>query len=319
MALICQSSLFDVFILHDRSLGPIIGLDSAVKNLPLTDLSDEWSGVYFCPSFFTHHPAPFVKAKKSRMISAVAIHDLIPIRSRNNFLREKVLSFLFLLKLTEAATMVIANSEFVARSYLSKVVHNNVHVIHPRSRFPLQQCGQQEVAAERAFLPDREFIFYPVADDPRKNIGLCVAAAPLLASQGLSTAIGGGLSPRVIAEVAGMSREDHLHFLPHVSDAELERVYRRSKLVAVPSYDEGFSLPLSEACHLGCKVIASDIPAHREQLVDRRHLFDPHSIESFGEAVRFACRLPPPEFRLFDDEAELRHALTTLLRSYPRH
>lgn len=49
-----------------------------------------------------------------------------------------------------------------------------------------------------------------------------------------------------------------------LSDAELAYCYRHSQALAFPSLAEGFGLPLVEALYHGLRVLASDIPIHRE-------------------------------------------------------
>ena len=49
-----------------------------------------------------------------------------------------------------------------------------------------------------------------------------------------------------------------------LSRTELAGVYRRAPVVVIPSYAEGFGLPVIEALGCGTVVVASDIPALRE-------------------------------------------------------
>ncbi len=49
-----------------------------------------------------------------------------------------------------------------------------------------------------------------------------------------------------------------------VSDQQLWQLMAGARAVLVPSFAEGFSLPVAEALALGVPVIASDLPAHRE-------------------------------------------------------
>jgi len=48
------------------------------------------------------------------------------------------------------------------------------------------------------------------------------------------------------------------------TDEELAALYRGARCLVYPSLYEGFGLPLLEAMHNGCPVIASDIAALRE-------------------------------------------------------
>jgi glycosyltransferase involved in cell wall biosynthesis len=61
----------------------------------------------------------------------------------------------------------------------------------------------------------------------------------------------------------------------HLKQANLLTLYRNALTVVVPSYAEGFSLPVVEAMASGVPVLASDISAHAELIDDRSQLFPP--------------------------------------------
>ena len=56
----------------------------------------------------------------------------------------------------------------------------------------------------------------------------------------------------------------NLHWVNDASDIQLDAYYRSAGAVIVPSFVEGFGLPLIEALHYGKPVIASDIAVFRE-------------------------------------------------------
>lgn len=53
-------------------------------------------------------------------------------------------------------------------------------------------------------------------------------------------------------------------FLQGISDEELQWCYRHCEALLAPSITEGFGLPVGEGILAGCRIVASDIPAHRE-------------------------------------------------------
>lgn len=57
-------------------------------------------------------------------------------------------------------------------------------------------------------------------------------------------------------------------FLGAVANPALPPLYRRATIFISPSQEEGFGLTLVEALACGCAVIASDLPAHRDIVVD---------------------------------------------------
>ncbi len=53
-------------------------------------------------------------------------------------------------------------------------------------------------------------------------------------------------------------------FLEGLSEADLQWCYTQCQAVVAPSLTEGFGLPVAEALLAGCRIVCSDIPAHRE-------------------------------------------------------
>jgi glycosyltransferase involved in cell wall biosynthesis len=55
-----------------------------------------------------------------------------------------------------------------------------------------------------------------------------------------------------------------IHFLEGLSEPALQWCYSRCEALVAPSSTEGFGLPVAEALLAGCRIVCSDIPAHRE-------------------------------------------------------
>ena len=124
--------------------------------------------------------------------------------------------------------------------------------------------------------------------DARKNL-----LTPILgvrSTPGISTKIEViGVLPEEMADElreAGSHSSRHLvEILGPMSDTEVAGAYRRAHLVVVPSYAEGFSLPVSEGVESGRPVLASDIPAHAELLGDGPWLVEADSPEAWMRGV----------------------------------
>lgn len=56
----------------------------------------------------------------------------------------------------------------------------------------------------------------------------------------------------------------HIHVLHGLSTPALKRLISGARALLMPSFIEGFGLPVVEAAAMGTPVVASDIPAHRE-------------------------------------------------------
>jgi glycosyltransferase involved in cell wall biosynthesis len=69
---------------------------------------------------------------------------------------------------------------------------------------------------------------------------------------------------RIHRQIREARMEQKVVLLSGISDAEMQWCYRNCELVLAPSIIEGFGSPVVEALLAGCRVVCSDIPAHRE-------------------------------------------------------
>lgn len=64
--------------------------------------------------------------------------------------------------------------------------------------------------------------------------------------------------------VSRLRLNESISFLEGLSEPELQWCYIRCEAVVAPSLTEGFGLPVAEGLLTGCRIVCSDIPAHRE-------------------------------------------------------
>jgi glycosyltransferase involved in cell wall biosynthesis len=126
--------------------------------------------------------------------------------------------------------------------------------------------------------------------EPRKNLAVVIRALARLRAKG---------SPRrlVIVGRQGWGTQELERLLDdegvrglvvltgHVKDEQLALFYRHADFLVQPSLHEGFGLPIAEAMSLGCPVIASEIPAHREVLGDAGIYFSPRDANALEAAM----------------------------------
>jgi len=75
-------------------------------------------------------------------------------------------------------------------------------------------------------------------------------------------------------------------FQGFVGDAEKWALLKGAEFLLLPSFLEGFGLPVLEALKVGTPVVASDIPVFRELFEDAIEYVDPHSPEDIGRGLR---------------------------------
>ncbi|HEX6201801.1 MAG TPA: glycosyltransferase family 1 protein [Thermoanaerobaculia bacterium] len=127
----------------------------------------------------------------------------------------------------------------------------------------------EEVAAPPAGTPPA-YCLHVGTVEPRKNLPALFAAYRRLRAAGASPpplVLAGQLgwkSEGLRREIDAAAGEGWLLHFGYVGTAELVALYRGATVVALPSWYEGFGLPVVEAMALGAPVLLSDVPVFHE-------------------------------------------------------
>ena len=101
--------------------------------------------------------------------------------------------------------------------------------------------------------------------EPHKRTDRLIAALPHLPTGYTLTLVGSGPERERLERLADeCGARPRVHFAGRVSDAELRAWYRRAGVLVSLSEAESFGRTIVEGLALGCRVVCSDIPAHRE-------------------------------------------------------
>lgn len=131
--------------------------------------------------------------------------------------------------------------------------------------------------------------------NPRKNISGAIAGFKKFADAERDKAIGcaevrlhivGGESSIFTALPPALRECRNVVFQGYVSDVEKWALLKNATFLLLPSFAEGFGLPVLEAMKVGTPVVASDIPVFRELFGDAVEYVDPHSPEDIGRGLR---------------------------------
>jgi len=127
--------------------------------------------------------------------------------------------------------------------------------------------------------------------EPRKNVPGLLRAFSELAS-------GGGDTPELV--LAGrITREglygtgvdvasviERIRMPGYVDESAKQELYRQASMLVLPSFDEGFGIPVLEAMTVGVPVIAANRGALPEVLGDTGLLVDPENPSALADAMR---------------------------------
>jgi glycosyltransferase involved in cell wall biosynthesis len=142
-----------------------------------------------------------------------------------------------------------------------------------------------------SWMPERPFFFYPAQGWPHKNHYTLLKALAVLSNAGKALPdlvfVGSdkGNFTYLKSVAASLHLSERVHFAGFVSRGEVKALYRRAVALVFPSMLGPNSLPSQEAAVLGCPVIISDLPGHREQLGDGAWYVPPLSAQAWGEAM----------------------------------
>lgn len=126
---------------------------------------------------------------------------------------------------------------------------------------------------------------------PRKNVGTLLAAYQQLRQDTdydlplVLIGSRGWLFDDIFAKIDDLGLSSSVVHHEDVSDEELAHLYAAAGLLALPSYYEGFGLPVLEAMHCQCPVIASDRASLPEVAGDAAILVDPDDVDAWAAAM----------------------------------
>jgi glycosyltransferase involved in cell wall biosynthesis len=94
---------------------------------------------------------------------------------------------------------------------------------------------------------------------------------------------------QVRAEVQALGLTDHVTLTGALTDAALRGWFRRARVITLPSYLEGFGLPVLEAMAMGIPCVATDLAPMREVSGGAALHVPPGNIVALGDALDRAC------------------------------
>ncbi len=255
------------------------------------DLKREKVDIFYGPAF----TVPLFKTCKQ----VVAILDLTWFKHRKKHIWIKQLYFRTLIPLAVRQTervIVISQSTKKDLIKILKVPEDKIAVTHLGTSLAFRVVEDQKKLSgirTKYNLP-RQFILFIGVLEPRKNIpGLVRAFSRFKEGTNLShkLVIGGGRSygwknKEIFQVIEDLGMDKEIIFTDFILEADLPALYNLADLFVLPSFYEGFGLPILEAQACGCPVITSNISSMPEVGGDAALFVDPDDIKELAEAMR---------------------------------
>lgn len=163
---------------------------------------------------------------------------------------------------------IAADSEATRRDLIERlnVSPQKVRTIHLAAN-PLYGQPVDEAAVTQTlqqFSLPRDFLLFVGTLEPRKNVPLLLRVYHRLRhEQGLDLPLvlvggKGWIYEEIFTTISELGLTEQVHHLQGVRDEKLAHLYSAAALLALPSFYEGFGLPVLEAMHCDCPVVTSD-------------------------------------------------------------
>ena len=239
-------------------------------------------------------PAPRLAGGRG-LRRVVTVHDVIPLvcrdmlgRSRKArhawawraWCRQQVRQAAAVITVSQASKRDLIRELGVAEGRVT-VVHNGVGSA-ASTEAPADAGG--EPGGGRAEAAAGPYVLYVGRRDPYKNVAGLVRAFATLRERDAArwdawrlVVVGEADAryPEAEREARRRGLGGAVHFAGHVSETELARWYAGAGMLVMPSFYEGFGLPVVEAMAAGTAVVSSDAAALPEVVGDAGVLFDP--------------------------------------------
>jgi len=213
---------------------------------------------------------------------ALTIHDLSPLEHPEWYKKSFATWYrLFLPLLARRVQIIFTPSEYIKQKVMKRFRVKNV-IVTPNGVDTSSFCPE---AKQHTFDFPRKYIFFVGSIQPRKNLENLMRAWHTLKDDFKDTwLVVAGEAGRVFRGIKFFG-DERIRFLNYVSDQDLPGLYANATLFVLPSFDEGFGLPILEAMACGTPVLVSNGGALPETVGDAGMIFDLAKPNDLSESI----------------------------------
>jgi glycosyltransferase involved in cell wall biosynthesis len=230
----------------------------------------------------------------TKVASVVTIHDLIFERYPQFYPRFD--RFVYRQKFRRAcqqADVVVAISEQTKRDIIDfyKIPESKIQVIYQscHRQFYLQDKPDELIKKSVLMqynLPKNFFLYVGTVNERKNLMGIMAALKQL--KQPIKLVVigtGGAYLKQVKDYVAANNLTHQIYWLPQINFTDLPAIYAAAKALILPSFFEGFGIPIIEALWSGTPVITSVDSCFAEAGGDGALYINPSDSEAIGDAI----------------------------------
>lgn len=237
----------------------------------------------------------------STIITAVMLHDLIPLMDPDRYLGSGIFREWYFRKIESAkrADLLLGISSSATQEAIDLLGVKPDNIINMGSGVDTQFYPKDFTTSQKnkilgTYGIKRKFIMHASALDPRKNFEGLVrsfAAIPKNIRSEFQLVLVFKIKSKKdsdnfysLAKQVGLSK-DELILTGYITDQQLIELYSLCYLFVFPSFHEGFGLPVLEAMSCGAPTIGSNVTSIPEVIGMEEALFDPSSITSMAQKI----------------------------------
>ena len=217
------------------------------------------------------YPVP-LNAQAFTCPTVVTLHDLYPYEIPMNFGFAKFIFNRMVLRQCLLGADAIACVSEATQLSLNQYASPDVNRKATRIYNCVEPGPQQSIESPIPGPKNAPFLLCVAQHRRNKNIPTLIYAFDRMLRSGrigastklVVVGIRGPETVRIHRAAADSRVSGNIHFLEGLSEAELQWCYRQCEALVAPSLTEGFGLPVAEGILAGCRIVCSDIPAHRE-------------------------------------------------------
>ncbi len=269
-----------------------------------------WRKVPRCDLFWSPYiNIPFLKTKAKKTV--VTMHDVFHIANPQYYstLRRAAIVpyYYFSIRNSNRILTVSLFSKSEIGKYYGKSITDKVSVIY-------NGCEIEDNNIQAKNTGYKYFLFVG-SIKPHKNLSNALLAFKKIGNKDYKFVIVGKKEGFITCdrEVFNIvneinSQEESILFTGNINDQELYAWYKGASALVMPSYYEGFGLPIVEAMHFNIPIIASDIPVMKEIGKDYLSYFNPYSpddiCKKMKHVVQITIPINYPQWRTWAEAAE---------------
>ncbi|MCC6278298.1 MAG: glycosyltransferase family 4 protein [Oligoflexia bacterium] len=281
-----------------------LGIHQAIRTLlsfahPMAFLELQARSLQFRP-FDVVHWTSFEAPAWTPSPSIITLHDLIHLRNPSIL----HMSYFFgpLKQALKNARSVLTVSEHSKSEILRHYPFLNKKIFVIRNGLEAHWFKPNSIESP----PNEKTVLALGNDKPHKNLNTLIRACLKLWEEKLdfklALSLGGQDIPRSWSAMSPLVTKNTI-LLRNASEAALKSLYAEAYCLVSPSLEEGFNYPIAEALSQGCKVICSDIPAHREFQAPHIQFYGPpQDLASLKARLKETLTAPRQTFRPYFEQ-----------------